>query len=198
MYPKILRLIFNVTPMLILMMKILNADFKELYPTALMKHETQWLIKVLEQAHYNKLKIEDLNVTSFIDEFVNKLDKQKLYFTKNEVETFHQQYQLTISTHLQQGNLLPGFEIYNSYKRKAIERLNWVLVELEKTPDLFIDKNYTINRNESDWEESEKTLDPVWKDLIKSEFIREVIQQLDQNVSEISDNSDDFKKSLSD
>ena len=198
MYPKILRLIFNVTPMLILMMKILNADFKELYPTALMKHETQWLIKVLEQAHYNKLKIEDLNVTSFIDEFVNKLDKQKLYFTKNEVETFHQQYRLTISTHLQQGNLLPGFEIYNSYKRKAIERLNWVLVELEKTPDLFIDKNYTINRNESDWEESEKTLDPVWKDLIKSEFIREVIQQLDQNVSEISDNSDEFKKSLSD
>ena len=93
-----------------------------MYPTALMKHETQWLIKVLEEAHFNKLKIEDLNSTSFINNFVSKLDKQKLYFTKDEVEGFHKQYGLTVSAHLQQGNLLPGFEIYNNYRKKAIAR----------------------------------------------------------------------------
>ena len=197
MHPKTHRLIFIVVFIFIFMAKNLKADFKELYPTALMKHETQWLIKVLEQAHYNKLKIQELDVTSFINEFVNKLDKQKLYFTKKEVEIFQQQYQPTISTLLQQGNLLPGFEIYNSYKKRAIERLNWVLVELEKEPDLFIEKNYTINRDQSDWEESKKTLDIVWKDLINSEFIREVIQQLDQNVTEISEGSKLFDKTVS-
>ena len=89
MHPKTHRLIFIVVFIFIFMAKNLKADFKELYPSALMKHETQWLIKVLEQAHYNKLKIQELDATSFINEFVNKLDKQKLYFTKKEVEIFH-------------------------------------------------------------------------------------------------------------
>ena len=176
--------------------KLLLADTKDLYPTALMKHETQWLIKVLEEAHFNKLKIEDLNSTSFINKFVSKLDKQKLYFTKDEVEGFHKQYGLTVSTHLQQGNLLPGFEIYNNYKKKAIGRYNWVLAELDKKQNLFVDKNYTSNREESDWETSEKSLDPLWKDLIKSEFIREIIQQLDKNTSKIKEDSEDFNKCL--
>ena len=161
-----------------------------------MKHETQWLIKVLEQAHFNKLKIEDLNTSLFINKFIKKLDKQKLYFTKDEVERFHKQYGLTVTTHLQQGNLLPGFEIYNKYKTKAVSRLSWVLTELEKDQNLFVDKNYTSNRDESDWETSEKKLDSLWKDLIKSEFIREVIQQLDQNVTEINEGSQNFKQSL--
>ena len=176
--------------------KLLLADTKDLYPTALMKHETQWLIKVLEEAHFNKLKIEDLNSTSFINKFVSKLDKQKLYFTKDEVEGFHKQYGLTVSTHLQQGNLLPGFEIYNNYKKKAIGRYNWVLAELDKKQNLFVDKNYTSNREESDWETSEKSLDPLWKDLIKSEFIREIIQQLDKIPSKIKEDSEDFNKCL--
>ena len=174
----------------------LLSDSNALYPTALMKHETQWLIKVLEQAHFNKLKIEDLNTSLFINKFIKKLDKQKLYFTKDEVEGFHKQYGLTVTTHLQQGNLLPGFEIYNKYKTKAVSRLSWVLTELEKDQNLFVDKNYTSNRDESNWETSEKNLDSLWKDLIKSEFIREVIQQLDQNATEINEGSQNFIKSL--
>jgi carboxyl-terminal processing protease len=161
-----------------------------------MNHETQWLIKVLEQAHFNKLKIKDLNTSVFINKYIKKLDKQKLYFTKDEVEGFHKQYGLTVTTHLQQGNLLPGFEIYNKYKTKAVSRLNWVLTELENDQNLFVDKNYTSNRDESDWVTSEKNLDFLWKDLIKSEFIREMIQQLDQNTTEINEGSQNFKKSL--
>ena len=57
---------------------LFSTELEELYPSALMKHETQWLMKVLEQAHYNKVSIDELNSTAFIDRFVEKLDKQKL------------------------------------------------------------------------------------------------------------------------
>ena len=97
---------------------LFSTELEELYPSALMKHETQWLMKVLEQAHYNKVSIDELNSTAFIDRFVEKLDKQKLYFTQNDINEFHNNYSKTIKTHLKQGNLLPGFEIYNIYKNK--------------------------------------------------------------------------------
>ena len=164
-----------------------------LYPNALMKHETQWLIKVLEQAHYNKLGITDLNASAFINRFVNKLDKQRLYFTAQEVEDFHTKYSKTLQSHFEQGNLLPGFEIYNQYKTKAISRLNWVLVELDSDPSLFIDKNYTANREKKNWSTTENGLDSLWKDLINFEYIREVIQQIDENTTKISKNTPELK-----
>ncbi|MDA7756308.1 carboxy terminal-processing peptidase [Opitutales bacterium] len=159
---------------------------QDLYPTALMKHETQWLIKVLEQAHFNKLGVPDLNATSFIERFVNKLDKQKLYFTKREINEFHEKYAKTLKTHFEQGNLLPGFEIYNKYKHKAISRLNWVLNELDSEPDLFGDKSYEVNVDTKLWSESEDSLDKNWKNLISFEFIRDIINQVDDNTTTIS------------
>ena len=98
---------------LLVISNTLFADTKELFPNAMMKHETQWLMKVLEQAHYNKLGISDLNTTSFINRYVTKLDKQKLYFTNNEISEFQNNYKSTLVTHFQQGILLPGFEIFN-------------------------------------------------------------------------------------
>ena len=162
---------------------LISSDKAQLFPSALMKHETQWLMKVLEQAHYNKVSIEDLNSTDFINKFLGKLDKQKLYFTNDDVNEFHKKYSKTIKTHLQQGNLLPGFEIYNSYKTKAISRLSWVLKEIEKKPILFSDQNYTADRGASTWASSKESLDPIWNKLIQSEYIREVMQQIDTNVS---------------
>ena len=159
------------------------ATASELYPNALMKHEAQWLIKVLEQAHYNKVSVSDLNTTAFVDEFISKLDKQKLYFTSDEVKDIHLKYDKTMATHLLEGNLLPGFEIYNHYKSKAVSRLTWVLKELKKNPDLYIEGNFTINRDEEDWAQNENQLELIWQNLIRSDFLREVLLQIDKNES---------------
>ena len=161
----------------------------DLYPTAIMKHETQWLVRLLEQEHYNKVKVGDLNTTDFINNFLKKLDKQKLYFTEGEIEEFHKRYQTTVIPHLTNGNLLPGFEMYNLYQQKAISRLNWVLSELNNEPELFNDDNFTNNRNESPWVENEDQLNEIWRDLISSEYIRDILQQLDENVTNIQENS---------
>ena len=115
---------------LLLVISTIKTEASDLFPSALMKHETQWLIKVLEQAHFNKVSIDELNSTSFINRFVSKLDKQKLYFTEAEIDEFHLKYSKTINLHFKQGNLLPGFEIYNKYKQKSIARLQWVLEKI--------------------------------------------------------------------
>ena len=49
-----------------------------LEPTALMKHETKWLVQALEQAHYNKVRIQDLNASKFLNAYLKKLDPQKI------------------------------------------------------------------------------------------------------------------------
>ena len=51
-----------------------------LQPNSLMKHETKWLVQALQQAHYNKVQIDELDSTAFIKSYLKKLDNQKLYF----------------------------------------------------------------------------------------------------------------------
>ena len=171
---------------LLIVTSTIKASASDLFPSALMKHETQWLMKVLEQAHFNKVSVDELNATSFINRFISKLDKQKLYFTEPEIDEFHLKYSKTINLHFKQGNLLPGFEIYNKYKQKSTARLEWVLEKIKEKPALFQDEVYSVDREDTEWKKSEEILDNAWIDLINFDFTREIVQQIDSNVSSLS------------
>ena len=81
---------FKLLLSIILFLDILSAGadvkIKPLEPTPLMKHETKWLIQALEQAHYNKVSLDDLNSSELLQSYFKKLDAQKLYFTAEEIE----------------------------------------------------------------------------------------------------------------
>ena len=80
----------------------------ELAPSPLMKHETRWLVGALEQAHFSKVSVDKLKPEEFLASFLKKLDKQKLYFTQNEVSGFVESYSPTLITFFKQGNLFHG------------------------------------------------------------------------------------------
>ena len=153
----------------------------ELQPTALMKHETKWLVEALEKAHYSKVSIKNLDRDGFIDHYLQKLDNQKLYFINSEVEGFKKSYEPTLVTYFEQGNLFPGFEIYNSYKSNSLERIKWAIEFLTEYPKLDSNRTYAPDRTELDWASSVKELDETWKNLITFEFLNETLAKLDTN-----------------
>ena len=51
---------------------------QKLEPSPFMQQEAKWLVQALEQAHFNKVSVKQLDAQSFIKSYVNKLDKQKL------------------------------------------------------------------------------------------------------------------------
>ena len=164
----------------------------ELKSTFIMQQETQWLIQALEKAHYKKVSIDELNSTKCLLSYLEKLDKQKLYFTQNEVSGFCNRYSATLKTLFKQGNLLPGFEIYNAYKTNAIKRLNWALRWLEE--DLKFDGNvsYNTNRDKKRWDINEDQLISSWKSLVKHEVLSDILFNIDANASNAFLDSSEF------
>lgn len=163
----------------------------ELQPTALMKHETKWLVEALEKAHYSKVSIKNLDRDGFIDHYLQKLDNQKLYFINSEVEGFKKSYEPTLVTYFEQGNLFPGFEIYNSYKTNSLKRIKWAIEFLTEYPKLDSNRTYAPDRTELDWASSVEELDETWKNLITFEFLNETLAKLDTNetLDDISDSN---------
>ena len=155
----------------------------KLVPSPLMKQEGKWLVQALQQAHFNKVSINDLNSTGFIHSYLKKLDKQKLYFTQGHVDEFLEKYSPPLITYFEQGNLFPGFEIYNIYKEKSLQRSEWVLDYLNSDFNFETDSSYQTNRDELSWEKSEIDLNNTWKNLIKFEILGEILSAYDTNMT---------------
>ena len=158
-----------------------SAQPTPLVPSPIMVDETKWLLNALEKAHYKKLSIEDLNEKLFLENYLKNLDKQKLFFTAQDLEEFILRYEPTLLTYLKQGNLFPAFEIYDSYRKNALSRLTQSINLLSGIPKLDNNQSYQVDRSDSEWAHTIQHLDDVWKKLISYEFTNELLTQVDDN-----------------
>ena len=136
-------------------------------------------MQALEKAHYNKVSINELNASSFLLSYLKKLDRQRLYFTKDEADSFIKQYSTTIITYLKQGNLHPGFEIYNAYKLKANDRLKFAISMINSGLTLDNNSSYDFKRDDNNWETG--NLDKIWQKLTIHDILTEVTSGYDLN-----------------
>lgn len=152
---------------------------KELEPTKLMQGEARWLAEALHRAHYSKVSVEKVDKKEFLKTYMNRLDRQRLYFLESDHEGYLKTFLPTIGTYLEQGNLFPGFRIYNDYKSKALIRLSWVIARLQKDFDLNVDATFVPDREKIPWPKDEKEADEIWEKRLTYEMLAEVLTQID-------------------
>ena len=157
---------------------------KALVPSEQMVHETRWLIQALEKAHFNKISALDVNATIFLERFLRNLDRQKLFFSQQDLNKYNDRYSSTLITYLSQGNLFPAFEIYSDYRKKAITRLSQVSESKLVSLDLKSDQTYTPQRQDLEWDKDDDNLDKTWISLLTHELITESLVSSDINASE--------------
>ena len=166
----------------------------ELQSTPLMQQETKWLVQALQQAHFNKVSIRELNPEEFIESYLSKLDRLKLYFTKADYKSFSSKFAPTLITFFEQGNLFPGFEIYNFYKTKSLTRLEWVTNFLDEDFEFESNRTYFTNREDGPWDENDEQLDETWKKLIEFEILSEALSTVDINSTDDIYNNGELSK----
>ena len=191
-FPKLLlSLVFFVIPW---SSGFCQTDLADIEPTPLMKHEARWLVQALEQAHFSKVSIDKLEPEEFLASFLKKLDKQKLYFTQDDIDRFNKAYSPTLITFFKQGNLFPGFEVYNEYKKRSVKRLEWA-ISWVGGEEVKLDSNETYNtdREAANWSSSDEELDKQWKKLVAFELLNETLSQIDANASESLDSPEQQK-----
>ena len=158
-----------------------EAPFEPLVPVPIMTDETKWLLSALEKAHFKRLSIKDLDIIQFLENFLQNLDKQKLFFTSRDAKQIVERYKPTLLSYLKQGNLFPAFEIYENYRQKALERLDSVLNLFTKAPILETNQSYLVDRSDIEWPMTAVELDKTWSNLLIHEYINEIFSQIDEN-----------------
>lgn len=126
---------------------------------------------ILSRYHYKKIKFNDSVSSDVFNRYLKTLDYSKTYFLKEDIAEF-EKYRYEFDDNLMNSNLDPAFKIFNVFLNRVDERIDYVKdVLLKKEFDYTVDEEFTVNRDESDWAETNKELDEVWRKRIKNDAL---------------------------
>ena len=131
------------------------------------------LLEELQTKHYASIEIDDNFSSSVFDSYLDALDGSKLYLMKEDVDRLSA-YRYTLDDSLKNGNVEPGFEIYNIYYRRILERMIYAVDRVENhIPDMdfTLDESIQIDREDAPFATSQEQLDEIWRLRIKNSVL---------------------------
>ena len=146
--------------------------------------EAIYLVRLLEQAHYNRAAVRPSDYAEVVPDYMAALDGQHLFFLDTDKTKFMGQYNgYTVYSNVSMlGNIDPAYGMYRVYETRVRARANWVFDELKKPVDLSKNETYAIDRTKSDWPTTAADADDLWRRRVKFELVGEMLgkKTLDQ------------------
>lgn len=131
------------------------------------------LLAELETKHYSSVDIDDNFSSTVFDSYIDALDGSKLYFLQDDIDELSR-YRYTLDNSLADGNVEPGFEIYNVYYKRILERMIYAVDRVENhiaDMDFTIDEAIEIDREDAPYAASLEELDELWRRRIKNSVL---------------------------
>ena len=128
------------------------------------------LLEELQSKHYSDVTIDDDFSSLVFDSYLDALDSSHLYFLKEDVDKISVN-RYTLDDSLRAGSVEPGFEIYNIYYQRVIERLIYAINRVENNipeMDFTIDESLEIDREDAPYATTVAELDEIWRKRIKN------------------------------
>ena len=131
------------------------------------------IVDKLTTKHYRQQPMNDELSKSLLEHYVNLLDPAKSYFLQSDISEF-QQWETSLDDMLKDGDLDPGFKIYNRYYQRALDRLqgNIDLLKSDFEFDLTKDEYLPFDVDDNHWPATVKDADDYWRKRIKEGYLR--------------------------
>ncbi len=143
---------------------------EHLVPDARHEKIGQLVTEFVQKSHYQDVSVDDDLSSRVLDKYVKALDNNRMYFLESDVAAF-EQYRYRLDDMVRSEPLLPVFEMFDIYRTRVRERLNFALLQLESEPDFTIDEEYTFDREDLPWATTTAELDEIWRKRVKNDAL---------------------------
>ena len=126
--------------------------------------------RFIERSHYNHTKVDDKLSSLIFSKFIESLDENRSYFTQDEINAF-EIYRFKIDDMLGSDAIDPIYDIFNTYRKRASERMEFALALLEKEPDFTLQESFKFDRSDIDWPSTSVELDEIWRKRVKNDAL---------------------------
>ena len=133
------------------------------------------VVTYARRAHYEHVAVDDLISRQTLDNFIELLDGQKLFFLKNQEDYFLGKFGSHLDDAMRRGELDPVLEIYRLFRRRMNIYFDFALNYLDTSPDLNTERMWVLDREEAPRPVNQAEMDQVWRDRICHELISLVL-----------------------
>lgn len=127
----------------------------------------------LERLHYSpQRQLDDNKSRKIFEQFVEKLDPEKVYFTYRDMNYLQTLYAHRLDDDIRSGTLDSAPKIYSHFQKRARERLSQVQTIVSGIEEGDLQKLTSRRGKDSEWCGTEGELRMAWKDKISGELGR--------------------------
>ena len=123
------------------------------------------------RAHYEHVAVDDGISRQTLENFIELLDGQKLFFLKNQEDYFLGRFGSRIDDAMQRGELDPVFEIYRLFRKRMSMYFDFAREYLDTAPDLNTGRLWVLDREDVPRPANHAEMDQVWRDRVRHELI---------------------------
>ncbi len=147
-----------------------NTDSDELAPVARHEKIGQLVTEFIQKSHYRHAAVDDDLSSKVLDRYIEALDNNRMYLLESDVLAF-EQYRYLLDDMVRSEPLNPVFNMFDVYRTRVRERLEYALQQLETEPDFTVDEAYEFDREELPWAKTSEELDEIWRKRVKNDAL---------------------------
>ena len=149
---------------------------------------------MLRNLHFSKQPWDTTLSNRVLDEYLNALDFQKLYFTQPEIDAITRKYGETLFLDLSNGECMtPAKEIFDLYLQKVAARHQWMEKFLKEQKMTFDSSRMVeISREKAKWPKDAAEADQLWALRLEENLLRERMRA-DEAVAKAKEKSTEAK-----
>lgn len=162
-------------------------------------NEAKLAVQILDTYHYRKTNLNDSLSSVILREYIETLDNNKSYFLSSDINDF-KIYADKIDDLTKIENVEPAYIIYDVFKKRFDERMDYIYEELLSYDfDFTLDEYYDTDRSELKYANSEEELNDLWRQIIKSQVLSLTLngKEKEEISKTLKTRYDRFKKAIS-
>lgn len=149
----------------------LDQSGQDLRQTPEQRHISSLTRRYVNSYHYQPTELNDVLSTEIFDQYIDSLDPARAYFLSADIGYFSR-YRDLLDDHIKRDDLKPAFEIFNIYRARVAERVDYALTLLEQPFDFTIDESLPVDREDAPWATNEAEAKDYWRRRVKNDFLR--------------------------
>ncbi len=147
-----------------------STRYKTISPEA--QHTTvfQTVTQSVASYHYSRPQINDQLSSKAFDNYLQNIDPTRQYFLESDIQQF-EKYRNTLDDAVFSGNLEPAYEIFNVYRQRLYDRIDFAVTLLKSDFDFTQADSFQIDREKAPWCKDYAEMDLLWKRKLKYECL---------------------------
>jgi carboxyl-terminal processing protease len=143
---------------------------EELAPVARHEKIGQLVTEFIQKSHYRHASVDDELSSKVLDRYIESLDNNRMYLLASDVAEF-EKYRYSLDDMVRSEPLNPVFDMFEIYRTRVRQRLEFALAMLDTEPDFSVDEEYVFDREKMPWLETTEQLDELWRKRVKNDAL---------------------------